>query len=151
MAQVSVPTRGVWLTVVGAILGSLVVYGLIVFFVAAGWSEGVRRPEAVVLRVVLYVVALGSAVAAAFLAPRPDPAISPEAFMGRSFLALSLAESSAILGLVLVFVRRSSRDFFVLAGIAAAVMLLRIVPSGLAYWRSRESAGSRQAPPIGPS
>jgi F0F1-type ATP synthase membrane subunit c/vacuolar-type H+-ATPase subunit K len=147
-----------WLVVVLAMTSSIPVYALVAFLVSQG-IETTPSELATVLRPVLYLAAGTLVAVSLFVMPRVaggatnDALPSPESFRKRSFLALALAESSAVLGLVLFFVGRSWPDFLVLAGIGALSILLNVLPQGLRHFATPEAGdqpGGGGATPIAP-
>lgn len=80
--------------------------------------------------------------------PTPLPEKGPfDVFLRRTLVSLVIAETSAILGLVLFFLGRNLADFLVLAGLALAVSLLGIIPRGLRWFRLREEPSMKSYGP----
>lgn len=146
------PERARWLVLVAGLTASIPLYAVVAFVLASGGAPPVTASFGV--RAGFYAAAFGLALLALVLAPRvgTDVATSPPypEFLRRTLVSLAVAETSAILGLVLFMLGRNLGDFLVLAGLALAVILLGVVPRGLGWFRLREEQGTGGAPPIGP-
>lgn len=151
--NVPLPEKARWLVLVAGLTASIPVYAVVVFVLASGGAPPADAPPG--LRYALYGAAFALALAALAAAPRvgADLASSPPfpAFLRRTILSLAIAETSAILGLVLFMLGRNLGDFLVLAGLALAVILLGIVPRGLRWFRLREESPGEGAPPLSPT
>ncbi len=148
------PEKARWLILVAGLTASIPLYAVVAFVLASSAGAPVESaPEGV--RYGFYGAAFALALLALGVAPRvttdPATALSFDAFLRRTLLSLAIAETSAILGLVLFFLGRNLADFLVLAGLALAVSLLGIIPRGLRWFRQREEAPpGGGAPPISP-
>ena len=147
------PEKARWLILVAGLTASIPLYAVVVFVVSSAEAPVDVAPRA--LRYVLYGAAFGLALLALAVAPRvgsdPATALPFDVFLRRTLISLAIAETSAILGLVLFFLGRNLADFLVLAGLALAGSLLGIIPRGLRWFRQREEAPPGPgAPPISP-
>jgi hypothetical protein len=147
------PEKVRWLVLVAALTASIPLYAVVVFVVSSAQAPVDVAPPA--LRYVLYGAAFGLALLALAVAPRvgtdPATALPFDVFLRRTLISLAIAETSAVLGLVLFFLGRNLADFLVLAGLALAVILLGVVPRGLRWFRLREDpAAGGGAPPLSP-
>lgn len=150
---IPLPEKVRWLVLVAGLTASIPLYAVVVFVLSSAEAPVETAPEA--LRYVLYGAAFGLAFLALAVAPRvgtdPATALPFDVFLRRTLISLAIAETSAILGLVLFFLGRNLADFLVLAGLALAVILLGIVPRGLRWFRLREDpAAGGGAPPLSP-
>lgn len=141
-----------WLALVGAMALSIAMYGVVVFFVAGPRTEPVDPGTFATVRLVLYALGLLAVGAGLFLCPRPpsgpsDALVDPARFRARSFLAVCVIESGAVLGLVLAFLTRRTFDFVVLGGAALAAILLHVIPTGLRYWDAQGGGRTRPTTP----
>ena len=127
------PEKARWLVLVAGLTASIPLYFVVVHVLAS--TEAAVAPPPVGLRYGIYGAAFGLSVLALAVAPRVGKAAATalpfDAFLKRTVFSLALAETSAVLGLVLFFLGRDLGDFLVLAGLALAVILLGIVPRGL--------------------
>ena len=150
--QKALPEKARWLVLVAGLTASIPFYAVVALVLAQGPAPSAAAPP--VLRYAFYGAAFGAALLALALAPRvgADAASSPPfaAFLRRTLVSLAVAESAAILGLVLFLLGRNLGDFLVLAGLALAVILLGIVPRGLRWFRLREESADGGAPPLSP-
>ncbi len=96
-----------------AFLGSVLLYGALVPFLASG-GEAVALPP--FLTAALYLAALGALVAGVTVAPRLPGSGAPVA-------AMALAEVPAVTGLVLAILSKSPRDFTILGGSSFLALL----------------------------
>ena len=149
---VPIPEKARWLILVAGLTASIPLYSVVVFVVASTEPTGPPAPFGV--RLALYASAFVLALVALAVAPRvgddPAKALPFEAFLRRTLLSLAIAETAAILGLVLYFLGRNLGDFLVLAGLAFAVILLGIVPRGLRWFRLKAEPPAGGPPPIAP-
>lgn len=150
---IPLPEKVRWLVLVAGLTASIPLYAVVVFVLSSAEAPADAAPRA--LRYVLYGAAFGLALLALAVAPRvgtdPATALPFDVFLRRTLISLAIAETSAILGLVLFFLGRNLADFLVLAGLALAVILLGIVPRGLRWFRLREDpAAGEGAPPLSP-
>ncbi len=152
------PNRLRWLVVVAALSFSVVLYGVVVLFLSSQPASVPAVAGAAMIRVVLLALGLASLAGALALTPRaPDGALpgrrlAPDAFFKRSLVALAIAESAAVYGLVAFLVGRRVVDFGVLAAGALALMLLHVLPQGLRYWADGDGPQAGAGPgPLGPS
>jgi len=150
---IPLPEKVRWLVLVAGLTASIPLYAVVVFVLSSAEAPIDAAPPA--LRYVLYGAAFGLALLGLAVAPRvgtdPATALPFDAFLKRTIFSLAIAETSAILGLVLFFLGRNLADFLVLAGLALAVILLGIVPRGLRWFRLREDpAADGGAPPLSP-
>ncbi len=148
------PEKARWLILVAGLTASIPLYAVVVFVLASS-GEAPADPAPAGIRYGFYGAAFALALLALAVAPRvstdPATALSFDAFLRRTLLSLAIAETSAILGLVLFFLGRNLADFLVLAGLALAGSLLGIIPRGLRWFRQREEAPPGPgAPPISP-
>ena len=147
------PEKARWLVLVAGLTASIPLYAVVVFVLASS-AEPPVHPAPAGLRYVFYGAAFALALLALVVAPRVDTdsatALPFESFLRRTLLSLVIAETSAILGLILFFLGRNLADFLVLAGLALAVSLVGIVPRGLRWFRLREEPPAGGAPPISP-
>ena len=146
------PEKARWLILVAGLTASIPLYSVVVFVLAS--NEAPVAPAPTGLRYALYGAAFGLALLALAVAPRvgtdPATALPFDAFLRRTLFSLAIAETSAILGLVLFFLERNLGDFLVLAGLAFAVILLGIVPRGLRWFRLRDEGAGSGTPPLSP-
>ncbi|MBK6406621.1 MAG: hypothetical protein IPF66_17180 [Holophagales bacterium] len=150
---IPLPEKVRWLVLVAGLTASIPLYAVVVFVVSSAEAPVDVAPAGI--RYGFYGAAFALALLALAVAPRvstdPATALSFDAFLRRTLLSLAIAETSAILGLVLFFLGRNLADFLVLAGLALAVILLGIVPRGLRWFRLREDpAAGGGAPPLSP-
>jgi len=150
---IPLPEKARWLVLVAGLTASIPLYAVVVFVLSSAEAPVEAVPQA--LRYVLYGAAFGLALLALVVAPRVGTdfatALPFDVFLRRTIMSLVLAETSAILGLVLFILGRDLADFLVLAGLALAVILLGIVPRGLRWFRLREDpAAGGGAPPLSP-
>lgn len=149
---IPIPEKARWLILVTGLTASIPLYSVVVFVLAS--SEPVAAPAPFGVRLAFYGAAFALSLLALAVAPRvgtdPATALPFDSFLRRTLFSLAIAETSAILGLVLYFLGRNLGDFLVLAGLAFAVVLLGIVPRGLRWFRLREEPPAGGPPPIGP-
>ena len=147
------PEKARWLVLVAGLTASIPLYAVVVFVLASS-AEAPAAPAPAGLRYGFYGAAFALALLALVVAPRVDTdsatALPFDAFLRRTLLSLVIAETAAILGLVLFFLGRNLADFLVLAGLALAVSLVGIVPRGLRWFRLREEPRAGGVPPISP-
>lgn len=147
------PEKARWLILVTGLTASIPLYSVVVFVLASTEPSGAPAPLGV--RFGFYGAAFALSLLALAVAPRvgtdPATALPFDAFLRRTLLSLAIAETSAILGLVLYFLGRNLGDFLVLAGLAFAVILLGIVPRGLRWFRLKEEPPADGPPSIGPT
>ena len=150
---IPLPEKARWLVLVAGLTASIPLYAVVVFVLASS-GEAPAGTSPAGLRYGFYGAAFALALLALAVAPRvstdPATALPFDAFLRRTLLSLVIAETSAILGLVLFFLGRNLADFLVLAGLALAVSLLGIVPRGLRWFRLREEPPPGGAPPLFP-
>lgn len=148
-----IPEKARWLVLVAGLTASIPLYAVVVFVLASS-AEVPMGPAPVGLRYGLYGAGFALALLALAVAPRvgtdPATALSFDVFLRRTLLSLAIAETPAILGLVLFFLGRNLADFLVLAGLALAVSLLGIVPRGLRWFRLRAEPQAGGAGPLSP-
>jgi hypothetical protein len=146
------PEKARWLVLVTGLTASIPFYFVVVYVLAS--KEAAVAPPPIGLRYAVYGAAFGLSLLALAVAPRVGSeaatALPFDAFLKRTVFSLALAETSAILGLVLFLLGRNLGDFLVLAGLALAVILLGIVPRGLRWFRLREEPRQGSAPPLSP-
>ena len=146
------PEKARWLILVTGLTASIPLYFVVVFVLAS--SDGPGAPPSLALRFAFYGAAFALSLLALLVAPRVGDdratALPFDAFLRRTVMSLAIAETSAILGLILFFLGRNLGDFLVLAGLALAVILLGIVPRGLRWFRLREEPPAGDAPPLSP-
>ncbi len=151
--QIVLPEKARWLVLVAGLTASIPLYAVVVLVLASS-AELPAAPAPAALRYGFYGAAFGLALVALAIAPRagtdPATALSFDAFFRRTLVSLAVAETSAILGLVLFFLGRNLADFLVLSGLALAVSLVGIVPRGLRWFRQREEPKAGGTPPISP-
>ena len=147
------PEKARWLVLVAGLTASIPLYAVVVFVLASS-AEPPVHPAPAGLRYAFYGAAFALSLLALVVAPRVDTdsatALPFESFLRRTLLSLVIAETSAILGLILFFLGRNLADFLVLAGLALAVSLVGIVPRGLRWFRLREEPRAGGAPPFSP-
>lgn len=148
-----IPEKARWLVLVAGLTASIPLYAVVVFVLASS-AEVPVGPAPAGLRYGLYGAAFALALLALAVAPRvgtdPGTALSFDVFLRRTLLSLAIAETPAILGLVLFFRGRNLADFLVLAGLALAVSLLGIVPRGLRWFRQRAEPLAGGPGPLSP-
>jgi len=148
-----IPEKARWLVLVAGLTASIPLYAVVAFVLASSAAAPVA-PAPAGLRYGFYGAAFAMALLALAVAPRVGTdsatALPFDVFLRRTLISLAIAETSAILGLVLFFLGRNLADFLVLAGLALAVILLGIVPRGLRWFRLREEPGAGGAPPLSP-
>ncbi|MFN7986426.1 MAG: hypothetical protein U0529_03075 [Thermoanaerobaculia bacterium] len=146
------PEKARWLILVTGLTASIPLYSVVVFVLAS--TEPAGAPAPLGMRIGIYGAAFALSLLALAAAPRvgtdPATALPFDAFLRRTLLSLAIAETVAILGLVLYFVGRNLGDFLVLAGLAFAVILLGIVPRGLRWFRLKAEPPAGGPPSIGP-
>jgi len=149
---IPLPEKARWLVLVTGLTASTPLYAVVAFVLAA--TEAPHATPPIGVRSAFYGAAVALALLALAVAPRvgADPATNPpfDAFLRRTLMSLAIAETSAILGLVLFFLGRNLGDFLVLAGLALAVILAGVVPRGLRWFRVREEPPAGGAPPLSP-
>ncbi len=149
---IPIPEKARWLILVAGLTASIPLYFVVVFVLAS--AEPAVAPATYGVRVGFYGAAFALSLLALAVAPRvgidPATALPFESFLRRTLFSLAIAETSAILGLVLYFLGRNLGDFLVLAGLALAVILLGIVPRGLRWFRLKGEPPSGGPPPLGP-
>jgi hypothetical protein len=147
------PEKARWLVLVAGLTASIPLYAVVVFVLASS-AEAPAASAPAGLRYGFYLAAFALALLALVVAPRVDTdaatALPFDTFLRRTLLSLVIAETSAILGMVLFFLGRNLADFLVLAGLALVVSLVGIVPRGLRWFRLREEPRAGGAPPISP-
>ena len=150
--QTPLPEKGRWLILVTGLTVSIPLYAVVVFVLASAQVPAAPAPAG--LRFAIYGCAFALVFLSLVVAPRVGEdratALPFDAFLRRTIFSLALAETSAILGLVLYFLGRNLGDFLVLAGLALAVILLGVVPRGLRWFRLREEHVAGGAPPLSP-
>jgi hypothetical protein len=149
---IPIPEKARWLILVAGLTASIPLYFVVVFVLAS--TEPAVVPATYGVRVGFYGAAFALSLLALAVAPRvgtdPATALPFDSFLRRTLFSLAIAETSAILGLVLYFLGRNLGDFLVLAGLALAVILLGIVPRGLRWFRLKGEPPAGGLPPPGP-
>jgi len=149
---VPLPEKARWIILVAGLTASIPLYAVVAFVLASSGAPPAPPPLGV--RYAFYGAAFALALLALALAPRvgSDAASAPPfaEFLRRTIISLAIAETSAILGLVLFMMGRNLGDFLVLAGLSLTVILLGIVPRGLRWFRLRGEPPAGGAPPLSP-
>ena len=118
--QTPLPEKGRWLILVTGLTVSIPLYAVVVFVLAS--AQVLAAPAPAGLRFAIYGCAFALVFLSLVVAPRVGEdratALPFDAFLRRTIFSLALAETSAILGLVLYFLGRNLGDFLVLAGLA---------------------------------
>ncbi len=129
-----------WFIIFGALVFSVAVYALMVFFIAQ--SPG-SHPKSLVLaqaRPVIGALGVASLVASVIWlllsvgGGAKAKLLSYGQFQTRTLIALALAEICALLGLLLFFLGASFAEFGQFALGTLAVDFAFILPSGIAFW-----------------
>lgn len=116
-----------------AMLGSIGTYALLVVIMRAAGEPPPPRPMDPTLRTAIWVLALGCMALGPTLTdrfyPRPEPASDhtvASMLVTRMIIKLATLEAGAIFGLLIFFLTLDWKDFAVLAGLAAVLMLPHI-------------------------
>jgi hypothetical protein len=143
-----VDDKKAWLVLISGFAAFIPVYVLVGYFALRGQepSESLNVPIAVWAVAAVVVVTAAASVARIASAPGNDPT----RFRVLSFVAFGILEAGAVAGLVATFLLRRMEPVVVLAAAGVAGVAAFVVPSGLAYFRARESRRA-QALPLGPS
>ena len=103
------PEKARWLILVTGLTASIPLYSVVVFVLAS--TEPAGAPAPLGMRIGIYGAAFALSLLALAAAPRvgtdPATALPFDAFLRRTLLSLAIAETVAILGLVLYFVGRN--------------------------------------------
>ncbi len=145
-----------WVIIVFAMAMSVLIYGLLCFFLMqsrtppSGRSLATMRPIVSAMAVLSLVAAIGwlqwktsgrIGDTPAVLGDRSSAALmEPGEFQTQSIIALALAEACSIYGLLLFFLGAPITEYAVFAAGSLLVILLYILPRGLKYWAARENA-----------
>jgi hypothetical protein len=131
--------------IVGAMISSLVVYVLVVEVVSRTAAVGMSTQPPEIVRWILYGVALSMVFACNLVRPfmlrgvRPAPEGTVDEMVARLTTAhvvtAALAETPAVVGLVLYFIGGQSADFYILA-VVSLYLLMRHFPR-LGQWMAR--------------
>jgi F0F1-type ATP synthase membrane subunit c/vacuolar-type H+-ATPase subunit K len=144
-----------WTIIVLAFAFSVVMYGLIGFFMVQGRTPNARALA--MIRPLTYGLAVFQLLAAVGwlhlktngrIGDAPNVVgssstttlIEPGDFQTQTIVALAMAELCSVWGLVLFFLGAPITEFAVFAAGSLLVILLYILPRGLKYWAARENA-----------
>jgi F0F1-type ATP synthase membrane subunit c/vacuolar-type H+-ATPase subunit K len=160
----SAPQQGsakmTWIIILFALVMAVLSYGVLCFFMSqnrtspTGNSLATMRPLMYALAVVSLVASIGwlqwktsgrigempGVVGSSYAAVLMEP----NEFQTQSIVALALAESCSVYGLVLFFLGAPITEFGVFAAGSLLVILLYILPRGLKYWAALEN-GQKQS------
>ncbi len=149
MTPGTMPNRLTWATIVFAFIGSVVMYGVLVYVLQQS-GERTASPGLESMRLPVTLLGIACLVAAMVWAQlrltvhgeyatttRNLP--SPQQFTTYTVIALAFAEACAVFGLLLFFLGASWVDFLMFAVPSVAVMVFFVLPKGNAYWRVQES------------
>ncbi|GIV17840.1 MAG: hypothetical protein KatS3mg022_3275 [Armatimonadota bacterium] len=143
------PNRLTWATIVFAFIGSVVMYGVLVYLIQRG-DERTVSPGLESMRLPVTLLGIACLIAAVVWAQlrlsvhgehatTTGKLTSPQQFTTHTVIALAFAEACAVFGLLLFFLGSSRADFLMFAVPSVAVMVFFVLPKGDAYWKVQES------------
>lgn len=143
------PNRLTWATIVFAFIGSVVMYGVLIYMLQQS-GERTGSPSLDSWRLPATLLAIASLIASMVwtqlrLSHHGEQATagrnlpSPQQFTTHTVIALAFAEACAVFGLLLFFLGASWVDFLMFAVPSIAVMVFFVLPRGNAYWEAQES------------
>ncbi len=162
MPQRPIPgSRGAWFAILMAMSTTPILYVLAAYLVGPKTTASSALPT---LRLVFGSLSAACAATAVVLLARvprtpveaessvtayaADAPVPPPAFMSRFVTGAALAEVAAIDGVVLVFLGEPWTTCALFGAVTVAILLGVALPTGLRYWRERESEDAGSAPAI---
>ncbi|RYX86269.1 hypothetical protein EON83_03330 [bacterium] len=145
--------RQVWLIIFGALVCSVLIYGLLCFFLEHSKSPRTTNPASLAqLRPFIIGLAVIMLIASvAWLRFKVDGkiggegrpvTITPPEFQSDSIVALALSEACAIFGLMLFFLGAPLQEFAFFAAGTLLVDFAFILPRGLQFWSAMDGRGN---------
>lgn len=137
--------RQTWLIIFGALVFSILIYGLLCFLIMQSPQPRNTNPASLAqMRPFMIAAAVGALVfSVVWLRVRVDGKIGGEGrpvtlsageFQSHSIVALALSEACAIFGLVLFFLGAPITEFAIFAAGTLLVDFAFILPRGLQFW-----------------
>ena len=155
MQTQTAPPRQTWLIILGALAVSVLIYGLLAYFIQSSPSPRAINANLPTLRVVFTALALASLLAGigwlhfatqGKMGDSNAPILTPGEFQTQSIIAMALTEGCTILGLTLFFLGNTLAQF---APYIAASLLVYggyILPKGLRYWAAWDASNQPKPP-----
>ena len=150
-----VPTKQTWLIIFGALAFSALLYGLMAYFVENGKTPRTVSPSLPTMRTLMTLVAiaqLGASVAwlhfqtLGKMGGSGETLLTREQFQTQSIIAMALAESCSISGLLLFFMGNNLTQLAPFIFGTLVVFFASILPKGLRYWAAWDESQKPKAP-----
>lgn len=132
--------RRSWTLIVMAFAFATVLYAVVAFLITRSGSAQPAPAMLPTLRVAFFAagaISLGAGILS-FSRALAAEKLTPADFQVRTIVSLALCEASAIFGFMLAVLGRSLDDYIPAGLVTFAVIVLYILPRGLARWRRLE-------------